>query len=277
MDRERKRKKIIGIYVLLIAAVAGLLYWSLKAEPTCFDKKKNQGEEGIDCGGLCDPCKAEIKASDLLVQESVFIYGGPGKYDVLAKVRNPNDKLGSPKFYYKFVLKNAAGEILAEKEGTSFILPAETKNIIETNLETQEAPLGVTVEIKNTEWINFLDYAKPEYESPRLNIYREEYRPVSSGIGFGNATGLLRNESPFDYHIIYVSVVLRDFSGDPIAVNKMEIRDLGAKEERDFQLFWPNSFPGVVEGIEAEAKTDVFDLDNFIEKKLPGGRFQGYK
>lgn len=277
MDREIKRRKIIAIYVLLLTVVVGLLYWSLKSEPTCFDGRKNQGEEGIDCGGLCDLCKVEIKAKDLLVPESVFIYGGPEKYDVLAKVRNPNDKLGSPKFSYKFTLKNAAGNVLAEKEGKNFILPSETKNIIETNLETQESPQSLVVEIKNAEWINFLDYAKAEYESPRLNIYKEGYLPVTSGIGFGNASGLLRNESPFDYHIIYVSVVLRDFSGDPIAVNKMEVRDVGAKEERAFQLFWPNSFSGVVEKIEVEAKTDVFDPNNFIEKKLPGGRFQGNK
>lgn len=275
MDRDRKRKKIIAIYVSLVILVAIVLYWLLKADPTCFDGKKNQGEEGIDCGGLCDLCKVEIQARDLLVSESVFIYGGPERYDVLAKVHNPNDKLGSPSYSYKFILKNAAGEVLAEKEGNNFILPSETKYIIETNLETQEAPQSLVVEIGDAEWINFLDYAKPEYESPRLNIYKEQYSPITSGIGFGNVTGLLRNESPFDYHIIHVGVVLRDFSGDPIAVNKTEVRDIGAKEERDFQLFWPNSFPGVVEGIEVEAKTDVFDLDNFIEKKLPGGRFQG--
>ena len=25
-------------------------------EPTCFDRIQNQGEEGIDCGGPCEPC-----------------------------------------------------------------------------------------------------------------------------------------------------------------------------------------------------------------------------
>lgn len=277
MDREIKRKKIIAVYVTLFALITFFLYWTLKADPTCFDKKKNQGEEGIDCGGLCDLCRTEIKAQDLIIQESDFIYGGPGKYDVLVKVRNPNDKSGGRRFAYKFSLKNAVGDVLAEKEGSSFILQAETKNIIETNLETQEAPHSVAVEIVRTEWIDFWDYARPEYESPRLNIYKKRYQVVSSGIGFGQVDGLLRNESPFDYHIAYVSVVLRDFTGDPIAVNKLEIRDIGAKEERDFLLVWPNSFPGVVAEIETEAKTNIYDADNFIEKKLPGGRFQGYR
>lgn len=260
---------IIAIYVLLFAAVAVPWYFSVRPDPTCSDKKKNQGEEKVDCGGPCRPCKVEINAQDLLIQESKLIYGGPEKYDVLVRVKNSNDQYGSPEFNYKIVLKNSSGGVLAEREGKSFILPTETKNIIETNLATQEKPQAAEASISDTNWVEFW-----EYERPRLNIYRKKYGPISSGAGFSEATGLLRNEGASDFHIVNVSVVLRDLFGEPLAVNKMEIRDIGAKEERDFRLFWPNSFPGEAKEIETEAKTDVYDSENFIKKNLPGGRFQ---
>ncbi len=274
MPRSLKRVIIIIVYAILFFLIGLFFYLIIRPDPTCFDGKKNQGESGIDCGGPCQTCKDVIQAEDLIVEERTFVYGGPEKYDVIAKIYNPNDLYGSSEFLYKFILKDSSGNVLAEREGKGFILPAETKQVVEVGLTSQSDPYEVEIEIVNAEWIEFW-----EYEKPRLNVYKKQYNLISSGTGFSEVYGLVRNESAFDFHIVDINVVLRNPEGIPIAVNKTEMRDINAKEERDFRLLWPIGFPGEVQSVEAEASADVYDTDNFIKKYLPipGGKFQRYE
>lgn len=271
MTRGTKKTIILCVYLTLFALFGYWAYSALKPDPTCFDGKKNQGEKGIDCGGPCVPCEKQIEAREIETTEAAFIYGGPGKYDVLAKISNPNSQFGSPFFKYSFLLKNSSGEIIAGKEGSSFILPAESKYLIETSLDSREAPSDVEFEISETSWQEFFNY-----EKPKLNIYSKRYNLISSGVGYSEAYGLLRNENPFDFNLIKVKVILRDVFGRPVAVNTTEMRTVKAGEERDFRLLWPSSFPGDVHSDEMEAEADVFNAENFIKMYIQEKEPQKY-
>lgn len=259
MTRATKRTTIILIYLAILASLFYAIYSIVKPAPTCFDGKKNQHEEGVDCGGPCDKCAIEIEAKDLEITETAFIYGGPGKFDTLAKVTNANNQFGSSSFSYEFILKDSSGNVVARKAGKSFILPSETKYIIETGLDSQIEVASVGFEITNTEWQEFINNDKP-----KINIYSKDYSQITSGVGYSQAYGLLRNENPFDFNLIKVKVVLRDVFNKPIAVNTTEMRTVKAGEERDFRLLWPTSFPGDVHSYEVEAEADVFNTENFI-------------
>lgn len=267
-----KRIIFVIIYLAIFLSVAFAIYSWLKPKPSCTDGMRNQGEEKVDCGGPCSPCKEEIFTQDLQVKEKYFVYGGPGIYDVEAKIYNPNNQYGGSEFSYKFILKDAAGQNIAERSGKSFILPAQTKYIIETNLETGGAPQTVEVELGETSWEEFSGY-----EEPQLNIYYKQYNTVTGQPIFGEATGLLRNESTFDFGTIKVNVVLRDANGLPIALNSTIMNTVNSGEERDFRLIWPTSFPGNVQSIEMEAEANVFDSQNFLKRYLPPGEFQKYQ
>lgn len=248
-----------------------VFYLIFRSNPTCTDGKQNQGEKGIDCGGPCNACIVIPDLTSLEIKEKAFVYSSQGKYDVVAKVSNPNNGYGSSKFYYEFKLLDESGNVLVEKKGEDFILPAETKYLIETSLETKAEPKQVDFKILNGQWDEFAGYEEPE-----LNIYNKRYKLISNGVGFSEAFGLLRNESPFDFNLINVNVILRDGSSNIIALNKTAMNTVNSKEERDFRLIWPNSFPGDVQSIEAEANADVFDSQNFIKKYLPAKQFQQY-
>lgn len=269
MTRGIKRSAIIAIYLLIFSLISCGIYAMLRPAPTCLDDKKNQREEGIDCGGPCAPCQKAISTQELKIEETAFVYGGPEKFDVLAKITNPNNEYGSPAFSYEFILKGADGGELSRRSGEEFILPGETKYVIETNLETGIQPQSVEYQIKKTDWQEFIDYQKPG-----LNIYSKRYNLIASGVGYGEAYGLLKNESPFDFNFIKIKVVLRDGFGKPIALNTTDVRTINSGEQRDFRLLWPLSFPGDVQNVEMEAEADVFNSQNFIKKYLPGGKFQ---
>jgi hypothetical protein len=267
LQRNHKRLIILLIYLAIFSLLGWLIYSWLKTAPTCFDGKQNQNEEGLDCGGVCQKqCEKVFKTQDLIVKEKAFVEGGQGKYDVMARISNPNNELGGGEFSYDFKLEDSSGSILAERKGKSFILPVESKYIIETGLDTASAPQNIKVTVGDTKWVEFVGY-----ENPELNIYNKRYDLISSGVGYSEAKGLLRNESAFDFDSIKINVVLRDETGKPVAFNSTEMNTINSGEQRDFRLLWPVNFPGSVQGVEMEAEANVFNSENFIKKYTSGG------
>lgn len=276
MSVSRPFKQVIIFLVYFTLAmlfVIAVYYAFFKAPETCFDNKQNQNETGLDCGGVCQAmCKENIVGEDLRFTEKAFVPAGNGKYDVLGKVYNPNDVEGVSSFAYTVTLKDSGGNVLAMRSGKSYILPQESKYIFELNLAAAVPPATVAFTVENVEWTRLSGYQ----EKPAVNIYQKSYSEISSGAGFGEAKGLLSNESPYDFRTIVVKVILRDTAGLPIAFNSTEIRTVRASEERDFRLVWPSAFPGAVEKVEMEVDADVYHSDNFIRQYLPGGKFQEF-
>lgn len=262
ITRFTKQIIITLVFLAIFSSIGWFVYSRMKPAPDCFDGKQNQNEQGVDCGGLCQKqCEKVFETQDLVVQEKSFVPGGQGKFDVMMRLKNPNNQVGVSSFSYNFKLKGASGNVLAERSGTNFILPVELKYIIETNLETLETPQTVEVTLSDPKREEFFGYERPE-----LNIYSREYNLISSGVGYSEAKGLLRNESAFDFSAVKINVVLRSSSGVPLAFNKTEMNTINSGEERDFRILWPVNFPGKVENSEMEAEADVFNSQNFILK-----------
>ncbi|MDD5083982.1 MAG: hypothetical protein PHT88_03575 [Candidatus Moranbacteria bacterium] len=272
-SRNIKRTFIALVYVIILSL---LMYWVyaafLKAPETCSDGIKNQNEAAIDCGGVCGACEEKLPAVAMQVKETSLVYGGPGSSDVLVKVYNPNDRYGALRFAYTVSLKDSGGAVLATKTDTSFMLPKETKYLMQVGMATTSPAASADVTIDSVEWQSFAGYQ----ESPVLNVLHKRYGPVTSGVGFGQVDGTLSNESGFDFQSLMVKIILRDASGKALAVNQTEMRTVINAEQRDFRLIWPTYFAGDVTAVETEVEADVYHSDNFIRQYLPGGAFQRF-
>lgn len=268
MKRFVKRLVIILIYFIIFGAINATIYYTIRPDPTCSDGQKNQKEEGTDCGGPCDPCVKKINAQDLKVDEKYFVYGSDNRFDVMAKITNPNDKYGVAKFNYEFKLIDQSGAVLSTETGESFILPKESKYIIGLNLYSSINPYTVEFSMGDLMWEEFLTY-----EEPKLNIYSKDYNEESDR---NTVFGLLKNESYFDFNSLEVDIILRGRDGKPVALGKTEMRTIKSQEQRDFKLIWPYKFGNEVESVEVRAEADVFDSNNFIKEYLPKERFQDY-
>ena len=269
MEESRTLKRIviavIFLAIFLLIGVGGYRVF-FKAAPTCFDGIENQNETGIDCGGMCTKqCVLPLQAKDLVTEETAFMPAGNGSYDVLIKVHNPNDVAGASVFTWNLSLKDASGRILAQRSETAFILPQETKYLFAFGVMVPGTPTQVGVEFSSVQWERFEGYA----EKPRISVVRQDYARITSGPGYGAATGLVINESPYDFRSILVKVVLRDTAGKPIAVNMTEMQTMKSKEQRDFRLVWPSAFPGEVVSYEMLVDADVYHVSNFIKQYSP--------
>jgi hypothetical protein len=270
LGRNTKRAVIIFVYLLIFSLLGLAIYFAVRPVPSCSDGKLNQREDGIDCGGPCQACAKPLEAEDISVKEEAFVFAGPNRYDGIVKISNPNTQYGSPLFSYKVQLKDGAGKVLTERSGTGFILPSETKYILEMNLESVVTPESVDFSIESINWEEFFEYR----EKPMMGIYNRQYSPITSGVGFSEVYGLLRNESPFDFNVIKIKIVLRDGTGKAVAANSTELRSVRSSEQRDFKLIWPLSFPGEVAVTEIEPEANVYDSENFMEKYFPQKQFQ---
>ncbi|TSD02301.1 MAG: Uncharacterized protein Athens071425_49 [Parcubacteria group bacterium Athens0714_25] len=260
---------IIFIYILIFSLVVFGVYEIFKPKPACNDGIANQGEEKVDCGGPCTPCEKEISADNIEIIESGFVYGGENNFDVYAKVKNPNHQYGSSSFDYNFVLKDSSGNVLGQRNGKSFILPYETKYIIETNINSGQNPDKMELLISNIQWEEFSGY-----EEPALGIYNKHFSDSGGNAFSGEAVGLLRNESYFDFDLIKINIILRNSQEEVIAVSTSTLNTIKSREEREFRITWPYRFTSSVQNFEAEAEADVYDSDNFIKGYLTGRRFQ---
>ena len=269
--RTKKRLVIISVYVVLFGFMGWGAYAATRPAPTCFDGVKNQNETGIDCGGVCGACAPTFApAVDLQIKSTSLVYGGVNSYDVVAQIFNPNAEDGAQSFDYVFTLKDDKDVVLVERHGTEFALPGETKYIAETQLESQTVPKKISFVITNPVWKHFVGGYQ---EKPSINVYSKSYSQITSGAGFGEATGLMVNESPFDFVNIKIKVILFDGNDKPIAVNSTELQTVKAGERRDFRLVWPTAFPGEVMRMEAEPEANVYKADNFVKKYFPNTQF----
>jgi hypothetical protein len=273
MNRDKKRLIIIAVYLTLLLLVGYLIYIMVRPDPTCTDGKRNQNEEDVDCGGPCPRCE-RIAAVPLAVKESGYLDGGSkDQYDVWTLIENPNNVYGGKSFRYEMKLKDSAGSVIGSKTGTSYILPGEQKYVIENNITTTGTPARAEVTISDNQWIEFIDY----FEKPQITIVSKKYDEISSGSYFSETRGLVKNESPYDFSVIQIKVILVDGTGKVVAVNSTAIGTVRAGEEREYRAIWPNRFPGEVRDIKAQADINVFDSQSFAKKNFRPQEFQRYR
>jgi len=136
---ERLVKQILySLITIAVIFVTGLVVFQIiKPNPSCFDHRKNNGEEGIDCGGLCQSCEIkdllaleyEPKSAGFLQNNNYFLYN---------QIVNRNDDWGLKEFTYSFnFVKEVENkgkikeEIIKKVEGKSYILPKQVKYLVE--------------------------------------------------------------------------------------------------------------------------------------------------
>ncbi|MCA9365199.1 MAG: hypothetical protein KC736_04875 [Candidatus Moranbacteria bacterium] len=273
LSRPTKQIVVIISYIVLFSLIGLLIYQSTKPDPTCFDGRKNQDEIGVDCGGVCGVCPEVPNAKDLSVVETAIVPAGQGSYKALIVVQNPNEQYGARDFLYTVTVRDSAGNIIHTLKSNDFILPKTQKDIIIPRFDAETTPTQIEVEISGAVWEKFTNYT----EAPEITITRQKYEVLANSTQYAKVYGLVNNKSPYDFNTITITIVLRGADGAPLALLKTEQRTMSAGQNRDFTIPVPYAFPGNVISVDTQAHVDVFNTQNFINKFLPGGKFQELK
>jgi len=194
-------------------------------------------------------------------------------YDFLAKVSNPNTNYGSPDVEYEISFFDVNGTEISQKSGSFYILPGQTKYVIDLPLEFQEPVSRADFAVKSVDWQKLNPLAAT---GVNLVVKSSSYAQVLQPGVFSKVGGEVLNNSNFDLNKVDVLVVLLDQSGEPIAIGKSEgaIYTFLAHTTRGFEVSWSASFVGNVNRVDIEANTNVFENSNFLRQYGGQERFK---
>lgn len=194
-------------------------------------------------------------------------------YDFLAKITNRNLDYGSGNVQYELKFYDSSNVQFTSKIGIFYILPGQTRYVVDSPLSF-DRPIGkVDVQIKSVDWqkVNSLATNGTKLVAKNTNF------TLSSQQGtYAKAGGSIVNASNFDFDSVDVIVVAIDASGEVVAVSKTNIRTFLAQTERGFEVSWFTPFIGNVDHADAEADTNVFNNLNFLRQFGGSQKFQQF-
>jgi hypothetical protein len=126
----------VGAGLFFLVVIGGpLSYWYFSIPPTCSDGIQNQDETAIDRGGPC------LVLDERALQPQATLWTRSfrvrdGSYNAAAYVYNPNAEAGVERAHYRFGLYDAENILVAEREGTTFIVPGAVTPILESRIDT---------------------------------------------------------------------------------------------------------------------------------------------
>lgn len=237
------------VFALIFAVGIGFLLYSI-IKPTCSDGRKNQGEQGIDCGGPCKECIGEVK--DTIIVWSKLFEIKNGLFDATALIENPNIFLGTKSIKYKFKMYDDKNILVAVREGMTFINPRDQFVIFEPNIKSNlKKPKRIFFEL--------------EKESAKWEIIRENAPEIIiAGKNFvltptPYLSAVIKNESLSDVKNISATVVLSDSQGTVVGVSSTQIDKIGGRQSAEIKFSWPEDYKFSSEPVESRIylRTDL--------------------
>lgn len=277
MDYRIRRQTVIVLIIILFlgAAGSGVYFGFFRQAPTCADNIQNQKEEGVDCGGPCMSCERRtIKDVEILWTKYLLLENN--RYDLVARISNPNPNFGLAQFDYIFKIYDSLGEPIKEQTSKSFILPGQVKYLIEGNVEVGQKVSRIELVIDSTakdRWSKIND----EYRAPSLYARDKQFRFLDNPAGAAEISGVLVNDSAYDFDMVNISAIVMDKSKQVIAANKTQAYTIKAGEGRYFSMLWfsPINKDNVVSQ-EFQVETNLLSDDNFMRKYGVQEKFQEY-
>lgn len=226
------------IYGLFYLALLSFIFWSfylsfLKPGPNCFDKKQNQNEEGLDCGGVCKNLCFPKDFKDLeITQEKIFRLDS-NHVSFFAEVKNPNPEFAVKNFSYVLNIYNSKDEIIKTLKDNSFVFSNDLSHILIPNFEISSNlvdRLELIIE-KNINWVKKENFEKPNFSKSSLKIEKESNRIKFSGS--------LSNQTPFSFKDPQVLVILYNQFNNPIGSSLTVLDELSANASIPFAVYHP--------------------------------------
>lgn len=226
---------MFAVFAVFVLAVVGGLIYFFREEPTCFDNKRNQNEEGVDCGGVCFPCADHIK--DATILWSRFFRVREDTYDVAALLENNNSFFRTDKLVYAIKLYDRENVLIAIRENNTFTNPGEKFVIFEPNLVLQNrVPVRSSVEIRSAQWT--------KAESVPLKIDVLEKRLLLEDFPSRIEVKIKNQSTDKIYSNIEATILLLSASGDVLGGSRTIVDKLEMQNTSDLIFVWPQIIKG---------------------------------
>ena len=268
-NRERLKQIGLGLFVAFDAILLLFVLWVfLDSFVISYDRERLAVAEIVAYGQGDLHAYTQANAAISLDSSSVTVFSlGNGQYDLYAELENPNQDWWA-EFTYRFVGTGEEEPTIA----TGFILPAETKPIVNLGLEAVTRPNSAKLEIMEVDWHHvdrhvvgnyeewFLDRFQIEVENENWSVDRELEDPI------GKISFSARNGSAYSYYDPVFYVLLKR-GNRVLGVTRTELASLDSFDSEDIEISWFDDIPSVG-SVEVIPEINIFDID--VYKALEG-------
>lgn len=230
--RAKKQLFYFGLFAAIVFIIVAGLILLLRPLPSCFDKKQNQGEEGIDCGGPCKSCVAEAK-EPIVLWVRLFETAQKGFYDAAALIKNSNPNFKLASFEYRFKLYDEQNILVALKEGKNFLNAGDELLIFERGFRAGER----TPKRAGFEILSKIFESGQKQEIPVKIIDKKFSKQLFPAVEI-----ILENISLFPIENIALQIALLDESGNVYQVQRTKIDKIEGESRESVVLSWPFDF-----------------------------------
>lgn len=232
------RRRILyatGVFLFFFVLLGvPLAYYYFSIPPSCTDGQINQGETGPDMGGPCPLADTTRLAPSSVIWTRSFKVRD-GSFSATSYIQNPNDRAGIEKIDYLFSLYDSQNILVAERRGSTFVMPGGITPVFEPDIDTGNR-IAVRAYFQFTSqpiWKQYSDMSKVISVSDR-KLLDETTVPRLE------ATALNSDITPRT-DVSFVAVIF-DTAGNAFATSATHLDRIEAGESKQIVFTWPNPF-----------------------------------
>lgn len=253
---SKRKLTYLGVTLVILIAGATILIWPyFNKEPTCFDRKQNGDESGVDCGGSCLlTCSAEAYRLVPLWARAFPVSGG--NYNLMAYVENQNREAGIAKISYEFRVYDEDNIFLGRREGSTFITSNDRTAVFEGGLDAgNRIPSRVDFTFTSVPvWI------KVNREQRNALAVAVEDKVLSNPLESPKITANVVNKTLINIENLDIFVILYDEEDNVINVSKTFVKDLPKNSKYPIVFTWPESLEKNPVRVDIFPQVNIFDL-----------------
>lgn len=206
--------------------------------PTCFDKKMNQAETAIDKGGPCILLDERTLSPYSVLWSRAFPVRDES-YNVAAYVENPNADAAVRAIRYVFRLYDERNVVVAERTGSTFLMPGGITPIFEGAISTGNRVVSRTYFefIENPRWERLADPATSVMVNNTAVSNPESAPRITARVQNTSVVAMLNP--------VFIAVVF-DPAGNAFAASQTTLPRLDAGQGGDVVFSWLEPFPSIV-------------------------------
>lgn len=251
---QRRKLTYVSAALVCIAVVAGSIVFRLtQTPPTCFDRKKNGIETGIDCGGACNfYCPNDLSIPKIRWVRVFTV--APGIVHAVAYIEHSNAQAAVEKVAYEFKIYDEKNDVITTKDGTTYIGSFGRTAIVEALI-----PVGNTV--AKTARFSFTGPIRWQkipsvFSQAVIKTDRQLMETFPNGT---RLSVLLENQSNFSFRDMDVVAIIYDRDDNALAVSKSILPSLSAQEKKTVYFTWSERLKDRAARIEVIARINPFD------------------
>ncbi|KKS83844.1 MAG: hypothetical protein UV60_C0032G0013 [Parcubacteria group bacterium GW2011_GWA2_43_11] len=235
---KQRSKILFGLASIGFVILAAYITIGMYRPPSCFDKKLNQDEIAVDCGGTCSlMCASQIKPLNTVWARSIQV--SPTLWSAVAYVENPNTTGKVNEARYRFTVYNRNNEIIVERENSIFITQGGIVPVFEGRIELlNQVPYRTEFE-----WIEPLVWTQMR----SLYTVAVEEQELSNSATQPEITAVLVNKEPFPLVDVEVVAIVFDVNNNAVGVSKTFVDRISARGKRNITFSWTSPFTAPAE------------------------------